>query len=301
MIKGIHTHILLDSVPVALIMVLNVPWMQHHWTSSWHIPARGVVVFTYFFLMSACRLWGFLLASACSCWLPPRSSSWPLPSCSAASASAAKATTTRCQPKRAVGAGARRRFKAGPSSFSFSTFYVLFLPPALSALYFLGFEPAAAPNRLGIHRSAWERCGRKATPQRSARSEVRGGQTPLWTTVSVCCVTWVGEVKKSGPHLVVSGRELLWGTYFCQSLQTSARSMLRNAYLVAWTTSGRSHIRDNFYFIALFCRQRLPISHHPTQCSSTDSVRSIRVTPHVFGVHSICTQNVIPLSRSRLR
>lgn len=113
-----------------------------------------------------------MLASACSCWSPRRSSSWPLPSCCAASASAAKATTTRCRPKDAVRVGAQSRSEDGPSLFFF--FFLLFLPfqpfftfsssHQLRALHIFWAEPAPAPAASGSIALHERGMGEKAKP-----------------------------------------------------------------------------------------------------------------------------------------
>lgn len=92
-----------------------------------------VVVAFYFnvLLLCPCRLWESLLALAFSCWLPLPSSSWPLPSYSAASASAAKAMMTHCQPKKKTSELARgAASRMGLSIFVlFHPFYIFFSHP----------------------------------------------------------------------------------------------------------------------------------------------------------------------------
>lgn len=115
----------------------------------------------------------------------------------------------------------RAASRMGHLFFPFSTlFYVLFLPPALSASYFLGWA-CTSPGRFGIHRSAWERHGRKATLHLGLKTgagwKVRGGQTCLWTAVSVCCETWFEDVEKvwatsSGPQSWVTAGRCFWGS-----------------------------------------------------------------------------------------
>ena len=268
--------------------------------------------------MSPCRWSGSSLASACSCSLPPPSFSWPLPSSSAASASAAKATTTPCQPKHANRRAERRATpRMGHPIFSFFTpLYVLFLPPALSAFIFFWAENVhQPPGRFGIHRSAWERgMAGKATLhlglKRGAGLKGRGGQTRTMDRSVHETLVGLGTWRKSGPCQAVLSRGFTVVWYCGVSLRTKERSKWRNAFLLYGTVSCRSHLfRKNFNFIALFCQFVvcnksfffLPPHRRHTRCSSTDSVRSIRVTPRMFGVHSICTQSVIPTSRSRLR
>lgn len=102
----------------------------------------ALFIVVHIFSPSVSRWWGFLLASACSCWSPHRSFSWPLPSCCAASASAAKATTTRCRPKDAVRAGAQSRSEDGASLFFFflSFFFSFLFNPFLRSLPPTSFE-----------------------------------------------------------------------------------------------------------------------------------------------------------------
>lgn len=125
-----------------------------------------VVVLFNVSLLCPCRLWESLLALAFSCWLPLPSSSWPLPSYSAASASAAKAMMTHCQPKKHHLSWHREPLQGWAYLFlSFFTPFTFFFSPShqlwkLSS--FLG-STCTSPSRLGIHCSAWGRHGRKAT------------------------------------------------------------------------------------------------------------------------------------------
>lgn len=278
----------------------------------------SVFKLTHFLLMSPCRWSGSSLASACFCSLPPPSSSWPLPSSSAASASAAKAMTTRCQPKHANRRRERRATsRMGHPIFSFFTPFIRSLPPTSFERFhiFWAENVHQPPGRFGIHHSAWERgMAGKATLhlglKRGAGLKGRGGQT--WTMGRRVHETLVGlgTWRKSGLCQPVLNRGLTMVWYCGESLRTKERSKWRNAFLLYGTVSCRSHLfRKNFNFIALFCRFVvcnksfffLPPHRHHTWCSSTDSVRSIRVTPRMFGVHSICTQSGIPTSSSRLR
>lgn len=207
-------------------------------------------------MFASCRSWGSSLASVCSCWLPPPSSFWPLPSSSAANASAAKATTTHCQPNHAIRAGAESRFKDGPSFFPFHPFYVpLFLPPAFERFIFFWGWACTSPGRFGIHCSAWERHGGKSSLhlglRRGAGSKVRLVYGPL------CPCVWdiggLGTWRKSGPLL--SGPRL-WVTlvwYFWRVITNKGKMKVKKCFSLVWTISCRSH-RKNFYFIALFCR-----------------------------------------------
>lgn len=73
---------------------------------------------------------------------------------------------------------------------------------------------------------------RQLGPMRDAGSKVRGGQTCLRTTVSVCVRRWWFEnveqvwATSSGPY---SSCCLLWGG---ELLQTKEKLMLRNAFLL---------------------------------------------------------------------
>lgn len=110
-----------------------------------------VFVFFNVLLLCPCRLWESLLALAFSCWLPLPSSSWPLPSSSAASASAAKAMMTHCQPKKHHPSWHREPLQGWAYLFlSFFTPFTFFsIPPALRALFFFWAEPAPAQAALG--------------------------------------------------------------------------------------------------------------------------------------------------------
>lgn len=108
-----------------------------------------------------------------------------------------------------------------------------YLPPTSFERFicFLGWA-CTSPSRFGIHRSAWERHGRKAILhlglERGAGSKVRGGQTCLWTAVSVCVRRWwFGDVEEdwatsSGPQWRVTVVWCLGG-----SLQTKEKSELK--------------------------------------------------------------------------
>lgn len=133
--------------------------MQHHCTLRQHVCTAVFKSVYILLLMPVCRLWGFSPALACSCWLPPHSSFWPLPLCSAASASAAKATTTLCQPKHAVGAGAESRFTDDqPSFFSFSTLLGSLPPTSFERFIFFGLslhQPQPLRDPSLCMREAW--------------------------------------------------------------------------------------------------------------------------------------------------
>lgn len=146
---------------------------------------------------------------------------------------------------------------------------------------------------------------RQLGPMRDAGSKVRGGQTCLRTTVSVCVRRWWFEnveqvwATSSGPY---GSCCLLWGG---ELLQTKEKLMLRNAFLLYGQYHAGAILERTFtlslYFVGLSYATKAFSPHHHSQCSSTGSVSSIRVTPRMFGVHSICTQNMISLSCSRLR
>lgn len=55
--------------------------------------------------------------------------------------------------------------------------------------------------------------------------------------------------------------------------------------------------------VSLVCHTQKKLFSPPPHslCSSTASVSSIRVTPRMLGAHSVCTQNMVSLSCSRLR
>lgn len=112
-------------------------------------PVAHSIHFLCLFLMPVFRLLGSLLALVCSCWLPPRFSFWQHPSSSVANASAARATTTHCQLKSEVRAGAESCFKDGPSfffpvqPFTFSSSHQLWV------LHIFWAEPAPAPAASG--------------------------------------------------------------------------------------------------------------------------------------------------------
>lgn len=143
------------------------PWMM---TFSWSTMTKGPVETNWGtpgrpLSGTEHRLWESLLALAFSCWLPLPSSSWPLPSYSAASASAAKAMMTHCQPKKHHLSWHREPLQGWAYLFlSFFTPFTFFSPShqlwKLSS--FLG-STCTSPSRLGIHCSAWGRHGRKAT------------------------------------------------------------------------------------------------------------------------------------------
>lgn len=197
--------------------------MQHHCTQPRHVPAAVCIRVLYlhlhiFFLTSVRRLWGFSLASACSCWLPPRSSFWPLPLCSAASASAAKATTTHCQLKHDVRTGAESRFKDGPSFFPFFNPFTFSSSHQLWALHIFWAEPAPAPAASGsiaLH----ERGMVEKRPCTLAWRQVQGERSEevrlVYGPLCPCVVrrdlrTW----RKSGPLQVVLSLGLLRGGVF---------------------------------------------------------------------------------------
>lgn len=129
-----------------------------------------------------------MLASACSCWSPRRSSSWPLPSCCAASASAAKATTTRCRPKDAGRVGAQSRSEDGPSLslffFAFLSFSPLFLrslpPTSFERFIFFGLSlhrPRLLRDPSLCMREAWEKRQRPASwPDKRCGRGVKGSE-----------------------------------------------------------------------------------------------------------------------------
>lgn len=125
-----------------------------------HLPRfdRRVPSVTVFFMLLL-RSWGSSPALASSCWSPPPSSSWPRPSSSAASANAAKATTTRCRPKGplyGVGADQDSSYLVSVSFLHFPFFFVFFLllPPALrESVVFPGWT-WSSHGRFGSHRSA---------------------------------------------------------------------------------------------------------------------------------------------------
>lgn len=103
-------------------------------------------------LLCPCRLWESLLALAFSCWLPLPSSSWPLPSYSAASASAAKAMMTHCQPKKHHLSWHREPLQGWAYLFlSFFTPFTFFfpIPPALKAFFFFWAQLAPAQAAWG--------------------------------------------------------------------------------------------------------------------------------------------------------
>lgn len=141
------------------------PWMM---TFSWSTMTKGPVETNWGtpgrpLSGTEHRLWESLLALAFSCWLPLPSSSWPLPSSSAASASAAKAMMTHCQPKKHHPSWHREPLQGWAHLFlSFFTPFTFFfsIPPELYS--FLGWT-CTSPSRFGIHCSAWGRHGRKAT------------------------------------------------------------------------------------------------------------------------------------------
>lgn len=118
------------------------------------------------------RSWGSSPVSGCSCWWRPPSSCWPRPSCSAASASAAKATTTRCRPKGTTGGRAGSQLKDAPS-FLFLSYFVSskFCP----SLHIFWAEPAPAPGRSGVPSLCMRRGGR---PRPSERNKWDWSRTP---------------------------------------------------------------------------------------------------------------------------
>lgn len=138
------------------------------------------------------RWWGFSPASACSCWSPPHSYCWPLPSCCAASASAAKVTTTRCRPKRTLRGRAGSQFKDVPS-FLFLTFSAKFCPShqLLSASYFLGWAAPAPATRGSI-----------ALHETGHLGLLKGtGQTSWQAGVFACDAVVEGEKDKKAPSV----------------------------------------------------------------------------------------------------
>lgn len=122
-----------------------------------------VVVLFNVSLLCPCRLWESLLALAFSCWLPLPSSSWPLPSYSAASASAAKAMMTHCQPKKHHLSWHREPLQGWAYLFlSFFTPFTFFfpIPPALKAFFFFGLnlhQPKPLGDPLLCMREAWQK------------------------------------------------------------------------------------------------------------------------------------------------
>lgn len=194
--------------------------------------------------------------------------------------------------------------------FPFSTLYILVLPPALSASYFLGWA-CTSPNRFGIHSSAWEKHGRKATLhfglETGEGSEVRGGRTFLWTAVSVTRALrmWKEDwATSSSPEWVGFAR----GKEFLRVVTSEGKMKVKKRFYFSCADNIMQEPRLRELFTLLLCfvgffvvRSRSFFPHHHTRCSSTDSVRSIRVAPHTSGVHSLCTQNVTSMSRSRLR
>lgn len=144
------------------------PWMM---TFSWSTMTKGPVETNWGtpgrpLSGTEHRLWESLLALAFSCWLPLPSSSWPLPSYSAASASAAKAMMTHCQPKKHHPSWHREPLQGWAYLFlSFFTPFTFFFSHPTSFESFLLFwaQPApaqAAWGSIALH-EGWH--GRKAT------------------------------------------------------------------------------------------------------------------------------------------
>lgn len=129
------------------------PWMM---TFSWSTMTKGPVETNWGtpgrpLSGTEHRLWESLLALAFSCWLPLPSSSWPLPSSSAASASAAKAMMTHCQPKKHHPSWHREPLQGCARLFlSFFTPFTFFFPShQLWELFLFWAEPAPAQAALG--------------------------------------------------------------------------------------------------------------------------------------------------------
>lgn len=164
-------------------------------------------------------------------------------------------------------------------------------PTSLNCLIFLGgwAEPAtalAASGSIALHERgvvgkrpytlAWRE-------GQGHRSEVKG---PLCPRVGV-----FGTWGKSGSLQVVLS------CYRSQRLLFSCMNIIMQETLFKGLLLYRS--------VFSVCRRQQNLfphhHHHHTRRSSRDSVSSIRVAPRMFGVHSICTRNVIFISCSGLR
>lgn len=119
--------------------------------------------------------------------------------------------------------------------------------------------------------------------------------------VRVSDIGGLGTRRTSG--LLREVLPVMWN--FDASLQTKEESKKINAFLLYGQYNAGASLERTFTlslcFVGLSYATKAFFPTTTLQCSSTDSVSSIRVAPRMFGVHSICTRNMISTSCSRLR
>lgn len=305
-----HTYIYF-SAGLCVFVIRYQPEMWHHCTQPWHVHAVCVkpvyTIFSFFWCLRAgCGDLCWLRSAPAGCLPVSPSGDAHRPLLQMQVQQGRRRPIANLNPKSEL----ERRAASRMGHLFFPLFNPLRSRPPTSFECFIFFglslhQPQPLQDPSLCMREAWQESDSALWPE--DRWRVEGQRRSDFSMDCSVHVLW----------------DVLWG---CEGrlghFEWSSGVGLCGKEISAGHNEGKIKVKKCFYFscvdnnmqeprprelllhrsVLWVCRtQRKLHPHHHTQCSSTDSVRSIRVTPHTSGVHSLCTQNVTSTSCSRLR